>query len=243
MRTRSWIKLAGCIGIDLLLIGALSAADYKAASADAGSVSVLALEDARGTRAVFIQTGFRITRQIADFVSARIMKTHELDRAGILLRWNGLGARPPQPDDVVVAVDQAFTKLEPAVLRYTHRGLSVAADEFEHCLASLSPDASLAFEGCWKDGTEITGGIRAAFQMVEPAHGLVRRDETVPSYPVQAIGLGKVVTILALSGEAPFPEGVNPRGLIYAPFSNESTAPPKDARIAAAVQRVLARTR
>jgi hypothetical protein len=36
---------------------------------------------------------------------------------------------------------------------------------------------------------------------------------------------------------------VSPRGLIFAPFSNESAAPPKDARVSAAVQRVLARAR
>ncbi len=244
MRRRSWIRLAGCIVIDLLLAVALSAAGYKAASAGAGTARVLALEDPQGTRAVLVQTEFRITRQVADLVSAQIMKTYDLDRSGILLRWSGFGARPPQPDDVLAAVDQAFAKLEPAVLRYTHRGLSVSGgEEFEHCLGSLTPDATLNFEGCWKGGAEITGGIRAAFQTVEPAHGLVRREQSVASYPVQAIGLGKVVTILALSGEAPFPEGINPRGLIYAPFSNDAAAPPKDARVAAAIERVLARAR
>ena len=54
---------------------------------------------------------------------------------------------------------------------------------------------------------------------------------------------GKQVTILALSGEAGLPEGVNPRGLIFAPFSNEVAAPPQDARVRAAVQRVLARVK
>ena len=46
-----------------------------------------------------------------------------------------------------------------------------------------------------------------------------------------------------MSGEASVPEGVNPRGLIFAPFSNEATPPPKDARVAAAVQKVIARAR
>ena len=89
-----------------------------------------------------------------------------------------------------------------------------------------------------------TGGIRAAFQMVEPAHGLQKRGETVRAFPVQAIALGKQVIVLALSGEAALPEGVNPRGLIFAPFSNEAAAaPPQDARVRAAVQRVLARVK
>ena len=37
----------------------------------------------------------------------------------------------------------------------------------------------------------ITGTIRAAFQMVEPTHGLQKRGEIVRSFPVQAIALGK----------------------------------------------------
>jgi hypothetical protein len=46
---------------------------------------------------------------------------------------------------------------------------------------------------------------------------------------VQAIALGKQVTVLALSGEAALPEGVNPRGLIFAPFSNEAAVAPQGA--------------
>jgi hypothetical protein len=65
----------------------------------------------------------------------------------------------------------------------------------------------------------------------------------VRSFPVQAIALGKQVTVLALSGEAALPEGVNPRGLIFAPFSNEAAAAPQGARVRAAVERVLARVK
>ncbi|HXA52077.1 MAG TPA: hypothetical protein VNV86_17290 [Candidatus Acidoferrum sp.] len=224
--------------------GVVAAADYKAGAGSAGSAMALAIEDSHGMRAVFAQAEFRITQQVADYVAVQAMKDHELDRAGLLLRWSGIGNRPAQPDDLVAAIDAAFTKLEPAVVRYVRRGLSVVSEEFERCLGALSPDASLSFGGCWKEGTAITGGMRAAFQMVEPAHGLLQRGDTVQSYPVQAIGLGKVVTILALSGEAAMPEGVNPRGLIFAPFSNEASPPPaRDPRVSAAVQRVLARAR
>jgi hypothetical protein len=109
-------------------------------------------------------------------------------------------------------------------------------------VGSLNPDGALAFAGC-SDGAAVTGAIRTAFQMVEPSHGLQKRGETVRSFPVQAIALGKQVTILALSGEAALPEGVNPRGLIFAPFSNEALTAPQDARVRAAVQRVLARVK
>ena len=243
MRRRSWRRLAGCIATSLALTCIASAADYKAGAGAVGAAQALALEDSRGNRAVFAQAEFRFTQQLADLISAQVMKDHDLDRPGILLHWSGIGNRPAQPDDVVAAIAAAFSKLEPATVRYAHRGLSVLTDEFEQCLGSLSPDGSLSSSGCWKDGVLITSGIKAAFQMVEPSHGLVRRGETISRYPIQAINLGKVVTILALPGEAAVPEGVNPRGLIFAPFSNESAAPPRDPRINTAVQQVLARTR
>jgi hypothetical protein len=107
---------------------------------------------------------------------------------------------------------------------------------------NAEPGRRALLRGC-ADGAAVTGTIRAAFQMVEPAHGLQKRGETVRSFPVQAIALGKQVTILALSGEAALPEGVNPRGLIFAPFSNEAAAAPQDARVRAAVERVLARVK
>ena len=248
MRRRSWRRLAGYIAIDLAVLslafaGKSAAADYKAGTASAGTARALALEDSHGTKAVFAQAEFRITQTLADMVAVQVMKEYEIDRAGILLRWSGIGNRPAQPEDLVSAIGQALAGMEPAAVRYAHRGLSVAAEEGERCVASLSPDGNLGSGGCWNDGTEITGAIRAAFQMVEPARGLLRRGETARSFPVQAIGLGKVVTVLALSGEASMPEGLSPRGLIFAPFSNESAAPPRDARMSAAVQKVLARAR
>jgi hypothetical protein len=132
----------------------------------------------------------------------------------------------------VAAITAAVNALEPVEVRYGHRSLSVAVGN--RCLGALSPDGALGFGGC-ADG--------AAVQMVEPAHGLRQRGETVRSYPVQAIALGKQVTILALSGEAALPEGLDRRGLIFAPFSNESAAAPQDARVRAAVERVLARVK
>jgi len=72
----------------------------------------------------------------------------------------------------------------------------------------------------------MTSPSGAAFQMVEPMHGLQKRGEAVRSFPVQAIALGRQVTILALSGEAALPEGVNPRGLIFAPVFQRSGSRP-----------------
>jgi hypothetical protein len=241
MRKRCWRKLAGCIAIEAALSAAAFAGDYRGASAGSGSARALVLDDGRGNRAVFTQTEFRITQALADFVAARLLDSLELQRAGLLFHWSGIGARPEQPEDLITAITLATNALEPAEVVYGHRSISVKAGE--RCLGSVSPDGALSAAGC-TDGAAITGGIRAAFQMVEPTRGLQRRGETVRAFPVQAIALGKQVTILAMSGEAAVPEGVNPRGLIFAPFSNqEATAPIRDARVRAAVQRVLARVK
>jgi hypothetical protein len=244
MPKRSSRKLAGCIVIELALAAAGvpsgSAADYRAGAAESGSARALVLEDARRHRAVFTQTEFRITGAVADFVAARLLVSLDLERPGLLFHWSGIGARPEQPGDLVAAITAAVAALEPAEVRYGHRSLFVAAGE--RCLGTLSPDGGLAFGGC-ADGAAVTGAIRAAFQMVEPVHGLQKRGERVRSFPVQAIALGKQVTVLALSGEAALPEGINPRGLIFAPFSNEAAPPPQDARVRDAIERVLARVK
>jgi hypothetical protein len=177
---------------------------------------------------------------VADFVAARLLVSLDLERPELLFPWSGIGARPEQPDDLVAAITAAVAALGPAAVRYGHRSLFVATGD--RCLGTLSPDGGLASGGC-ADGAAVTGTIRAAFQMVEPVHGLQKRGEGVRSFPVQAIALGKQVTILALSGEAALPEGVNPRGLIFAQFSNEAAAPPQDSRVRAAVERVLARVK
>jgi hypothetical protein len=191
--------------------------------------------------AIIAQTDFRITQAIADFVAAQVMQTQDIDRAGLLLHWSGIANRPPKPEELVSAIQEAMGKMDPATVRYGHRSISVVG-EGDRCIASVNPDGTLAFAAC-TPGMEIGGPIRAAFQMAEPAHGLLKRGETARSFPVQAIALGKEATILALSGEARFPEGVNPRGLIFAPFSNEAEAAPQDAQIMAAVRRVLARVK
>jgi hypothetical protein len=158
----------------------------------------------------------------------------------MLFHWSGIGARPEQPEELITAVSTAFHALEAAEVRYGHRLLTVTAGE--RCIATLGPDGALSSGGC-SDGAAVSGTIRAAFQMVEPAHGLQKRGDTVRSFPVQAIAIGKQVTILAMSGEAALPLGVNSRGLIFAPFSNEASTAPQDEKVRTAIQRVLTRVK
>src|SRR5262245_40857965 len=232
-------RLAGCIAIELAIVACAAAAGFTAGIGQTPSSRALAIQDSQGAYAVIAQTDFRITQAVADFVAAQVMQSHTLDRPALLLHWSGIASRPEQPAELVAAIDTALTKMEPATVRYGHRTLSVVADQ-DRCLASLNPDATLTLSFC-TTGADIGGPIRAAFQMVEPSHGLLKRGETARQFPVQAIAVGKDVVILALSGEARFPQGVNPRGLIFAPFSNEAVAAPQDARVMAAVRRVLAR--
>ena len=233
-------KLAGCIAISLAAATAAAAGDFRAGAATVGSAHALVLEDAHGNHAVFTQTEFRITQALADFVAARLLVDFKLERPGMLFKWSGIGARPEQPEELITAVSNAVQALEPAEVRYGHRSVSVGVGE--RCIANLGPDGALSSTAC-SDGVPVTGTIRAAFQMVEPTHGLQKRSERVRAYPVQAIALGKQVTILAMSGEAALPEGVNPRGLIFAPFANEAEAAPRVERIHTAVLRVLARVK
>ena len=254
MPGRSFRRLAGCIAIDLVVLdlvlaAAGLAADFKAGAASQRAARALVLEDRRGTRAVFVQAEFAVTQALADFIAGRLLKAYELDRAALLLRGieRGTGRRPAQPEDVVTAVNTALGTLGPATVRFDGRTLSVMAPD-GRCRAAISAEGTLSFEG-WAEGrgggsgekAEVRGPIRAAFQMVEPAHGLQQRTGPVHAYPVQAIALGKQITILGLSGETSLPAGIGRKGLIFAAHANGDSAPPEDERILAAIRQVLAR--
>jgi len=249
MPTRSWRRLAGCIIIELLLAAGGLTADfeYQAGAAAAGQakalVKALVIEDRRGNRAAIVEAPFAVTRAVSDFAGARLLDLYGLDRAGVLLRGMPDAAAPQTPqrtDDLVAAVAAALGKLEPAVVRYGEGGLSVTTPE-GRCVAAFRPDASLTFDGCGAGGP-VRGPIRSAFQIVEPAHGLLQRDAGPLSYPVQAIAIGKGVTILAVGGEARA-AGFHAKGVMVASFSNDTLAPPDTPGMDAAIRQVLARVK
>ena len=84
------------------------------------------------------------------------------------------------------------------------------------CRATLAGNGAVAFERCG-GGEAVRAPIRAAFQVVEPAHGLQPRGEPVRSSSVQAIALGQRFVVLAVEGER------------------------HDPRVSAAIRQVLAR--
>lgn len=240
MPGRSFRRLAGFIAIDLAVAAAALAGDFKAGAATEGAARALVLEDRRGTRAVFVQAEFAVTQALADFIAGRLLKAYELDRAALLLRGTGRG--PARPEDVVAAVNTAVGTLAPAAVRFDGRTLSVTAPDARR-RAAISAEGMLTFEGSGGigQGAAVRGPIRAAFQMVEPAHGLQQRSDPLHAYPVQAIAIGKQITILGLSGETSLPAGIARKGLIFLAHANGDSAPPEDERILSAIRKVLAR--
>jgi hypothetical protein len=208
-------RLAGCFAIELLFAAGLLAADsdYQAGTAAAGKVKALALEDRRGHRAVFATAEFPLSQSVCDFIAVQVLKAYGVDRAGLLLYSAGQG--DPAPDDAVTAIGAALGSLEPAVVRSSGGAVSITAPD-GRCRATLAANGAVAFERCGP-GEPVRAAIRAAFQMVDPAHGLQPRGEPVRSSSVQAIALGQQFVVLAVEGAR------------------------DDARVSAAVRQVLAR--
>jgi len=215
MPKKSLRRLAGCFAIELLFAAGLLAADsdYQAGTAATGKVKALALEDRRGTRAVFATVEFRVPQSLSDFIAAQVLKAYGVDRAGLLLHSAGQGE--PAPDDAVTVIGAALGALEPAVLRSSGGAVSITAPD-GRCRAMLAANGAVAFDRCGP-GEPVRAPIRAAFQMVDPAHALQPRAEPVRSSSVQAVALGQQFVVLAVEGER------------------------DDARVSAAVRQVLAR--
>jgi hypothetical protein len=208
-------KLAGCFAIELLFAAGLLAADpdYQAGTAAAGKVKALALQDRRGNRAVFAAAEFRLSQSLSDFIAAQVAKAFGVDRAGLLLHSAAQG--DPAPDDAVTAIGAALGALEPAVVRWSGGAVSITAPD-GRCRATLAANGAVAFERCGP-GEIVRAPIRAAFQMVDPAHGLQSRGEPIRASSVQAIALGRQFVVLVVDGDR------------------------DDARVSAAVRQVLAR--
>jgi hypothetical protein len=237
MPRRSSRRLAGCIAINLLLPAA--AADFQAGIATAGQVKALVLRDRRGGRAVFAEADFEVTQAVSDFVAARLLQGYELPRPSLLLR-SSADLRPALPEDLITAISAALGSLKPAVVRWNGAEVSVTTDGA--CLAKLGTGGSLGFDHC-AGGVPVRGEIRAAFQMVEPSHGLLQRSDPLHAYPVQAIAIGKQVVVLALGGESKIPAEFAGRGVLFASHANDSRAAPDDPRIGQGIRQVLSRVR
>jgi hypothetical protein len=232
MSTKFWRRLAGCIAIS----GALTAApkaEFRAGAASMPHARAIVLEDRRGFRAVFLEADFPLSRELSDFVAVQLVKLAGLDRAGIVI--TGTGAAPPAADDLLGAAAQALLQLSDATVSYD--GIVSVRRADGGCLGTLYP---IHLEGC-RGGAPVHGAIRAAFQMVDVPHGLQTRDSVSRAYPVQAVAIGKAVTVLALGGNAP--SGLAAPGRIVVAHANDARAEAPLSVVEAAVAAVLRRVR
>ncbi len=235
-------SLAALLAIEIVAAAGLAPSnpEYRAGTAASGSALALSLEDRFGSVVLIAQGELAVTRAYSDVVAAQVMKTYALERGGILLR-GAPGAHAPtagEQQDMMAAIAAALGQREPARILYDGAVVAVTTPQ-GRCLAALSATAQLGFEGCGT-GEPARGPIRSAFQMFEPAHGLLQRSAApIAGYPVGAIALGDQVTILALGGPARLE--IRGKGLIVAPSSNDNVAPPDDPRMRAAIRSVLAR--
>ena len=227
MPRKSSRRLAGCIAIELLHLTA-AAADFQAGFAVAGSAKAIVLQDRRGARAVFAESGGAITQAIADFVAARLLQTYELPRPSLLLHGAGPGAA--NSEDLLTAIAAAIDKREPAEVRYGGGSLSVRVAG--QCRPIVGECAG---------GEVLRGTIRGAFRMVEPSHGLLQRSDPLRNYPVQAIAIGKSAVVVALGGASALPAGFGAKGLLFVSHANDTETPPDDSHVREAIRQVLAR--
>lgn len=225
MSTRFWRRLAGCIAISSL---AAAAPEYRAGAAAVGHVRAVVVEDRRGARAVFAEADFPIARATSDFVAVQLVKAYGLDRATIVI--SGTGTEPEEPAAILAAVERALGALQPAAIS----GAISIRSATGACIATLYP---IRLSGC-RDGPSVSGPIRAAFQMVDLPHPLQTREAAAPSYPVQAVAIGKT-TILALGGAVPAGKYAG----IVVSNANDTGSMPNEPRVEAAVANVLKRVR
>ena len=232
MWTKCWKRLAGCIVISSGLAGAASP-DYRVGTADAGRVKAVVLEDRQGNRAVIADARFTVTLAAADWIAAQLLKSYPLNRAGILLHSAAPGEAAPA--DAVTAIAAALGDLEPARVYFNGSIVSITTPEGQ-CRAVFFPVSATGCAG----GETVRPPIRAAFQVAEPSHGLQRRNQAPPVYPVQAIAFGKQAAILALGGDAPAARFAA-KGLIVLPACNDNTPFSGDSIVTTAIRQVLTR--
>jgi hypothetical protein len=230
MRKRSSRRLAGCIAIELLLLGSLTAApyfEYQAGSASSGAARALVIEDRHHHQAVIINVDFSTPLSVSDHIGALAAKAYGLDRSALIIHSTREGE--PAPQDAVNAIGAAVAALAAARVGYGSGALEVSTAA--GC-TMVSADAGTR-DCSGAIGVPVHGSIRSAFRVVDLARGLQVR-AAVPRYAtVQAIALGEEVVIL--SAPANFIEPASGRIVAALPAIDY------DARVAAALVDVLAR--
>jgi hypothetical protein len=206
--------------------------EFRAGAAASEHVRAVVLEDRRGFRAVFAEADFAIPRAVSDLVAVQLIKAYDIDRAGVTISGTGSGAT--DAGAIFGVIERAIAKIEPATVSFAGV-ISIRASDGA-CVAALYP---VRLDGC-RDGAAVHGTIRTAFQMVDVPHGLQTRGEWSRVYPVQAVAIGRSVTVLALGGSVPVGRFAA-AGRVVVPFANDVGMIPEG--IEGAVFGVLRRVR
>jgi hypothetical protein len=221
--------------LSLLILHTAFAVDYsyRAGVGSSPQSRAVVIQDRAGKLAIFAEADFMVTRAVSDFVAAQLLDSIEFERSSLIVVGRGEHSAASGP--LISSISAALNNLAHARISFTSGRLSIRTEKGD-CLAVLFP---IAFQGC-ESGAPVPSGIRSSFQFVEVRRGLLKRNELNQVYPVQAIGLGKLVTILALGGDATVDRFRAPRRMVV-PFANDAAPFPDDPAVEAAISRALAR--
>ncbi|HWB86123.1 MAG TPA: hypothetical protein VG675_18410 [Bryobacteraceae bacterium] len=247
MPPRSSRRRAGFTSIErlalalILLCAPLAAAGYRAGIASTSHIRVIALEDGRGTRAVFVDADCPFLRATSDWIGARVLKAYDVDRAALLLHSAATG--DVSPEAILQTIGEALGKLEAVKLWTGEKGLRLTTPRGEFRAAFSNQGRILSEDPGSGKISAVSGSIHAVFRLVELPDTLQTRDAAQPisAFPVQAIALGKEAAIVALSGKPPSNLGARTRGLIVVGDSNDVLPAQDEARVSQAVRKVLLR--
>lgn len=150
-----------------------AAAGFRAGVARSENARALALEDPRGSRVVIVTVDeITLSRELADFVAARIMNDYSLDRANLLLNVSRTGLNPRRlADELVNVVGAALGQLKAAQLSAGFGSADLVTNPVEHSVPVLrvtSTDGKLIAilfgYACDNSGDWASGALRAIEQ-------------------------------------------------------------------------------
>lgn len=209
----------------LAFLGAWGAegAALQSGTAETDAGRALAVADGKGGLAVIVVSRHAsVNRSIVDMASARLMGKYGMERASLVFQ-----SAPGSPEPGRTAeITEAVCTLAAAAL-----GRLDAGEAFPGLGFVLPAPPS-------RSDPPIAGPIRTAYKDIDPP-GLRRRNNAPALYPVQAIRIGRGLTILAVGGEPDL--STVPDGVVVIPNANGSYTTPESTALTEAVRDVLAR--
>ncbi len=211
--------------LGLALLGAWHAegAALQSGAAETDAGRALAVADGKGGLAIIVVSQHApVNRSIVDMASARLMGKYGMERASLVFQ-----SPPGSPEPGRTAeITEAVCTLAAAAL-----GRLDAGEAFPG-LGFVLPSLHIPSD------QPVAGPIRTAYKDIDPP-GLRRRNHAAELYPVQAIRIGRSLTILAVGGQPDL--ATLPDGVVVVANANGSYTAPESTALSEAVHDVLAR--